>query len=245
MKLFLLIISTCILLNCRSQNTFPKLEMYAAPGLFFEQLNNDSLIPPKRHNSSRLGDVVSYSMQSVWTLKNQRWIFKGGIGFSQRHYSLNKYSIGDFFTALFLFDSPPRYDSFNISYVRFTNNYFELPVSFARILTKPGHNFQSTVGINVRSSLLLKSSADITFDNTYTPTQPDSMVVKKAYTQNASKFVLIAEPYIDGSFKIYKNAGGYFQFRPFSFYASRLNTEFTSSTVEFFSFAFGLYYSFR
>ena len=76
-------------------------------------------------------------LQVTVPLKNQRWLVKGGIGFSQRHYSLSKYSIGDFITILFLFDSPLRRDSFALSHVRFTNNYFQIPFSFTYMLNKP------------------------------------------------------------------------------------------------------------
>ena len=77
----------------QAQITTPRLEVFAAPGLFFEQLSNDELVPPGRQNNSRLGDVVSFGMQVAMPLKNQRFTLKGGAGFSQRHYSLNKYGL--------------------------------------------------------------------------------------------------------------------------------------------------------
>src|SRR5206468_6448463 len=110
-------------------NKNPKLEVQVTPGIFSEQLSNDALIPPNNTGDSRIGDVVSYGAQFAAPLKNQRFTIKAGIGFSQRLYSLNKYSFGDFLSSLFLFDSPYHGDKFNLSYVRFTNNYFQVPVS--------------------------------------------------------------------------------------------------------------------
>ena len=100
--LIFLFFNSCI----QAQNIKPKLEVYAAPGFFFEQLSGDSLVPPEKRNHARLGDISSFVLQAAVPLKNQRWLIKGGVGFSQRHYSLSKYSIGDFITSLFLFDSP-------------------------------------------------------------------------------------------------------------------------------------------
>jgi len=214
--------------------------------LFFEQLSNDELVPPHRQNHSRLGDVVSYAVQVATPMKNQRFTIKAGIGFSQRHYSLNKYSLDDFFISLFLFDSPLRRDSFSLSYVRFTNNYLQVPVSCSYTLTRPKHNFQLATGINLRSDFLVGRKANVIFDSIYKiPQQSDIIASKKLYTGNASTFVFTAEPYIEGSFAIHKNLGMLFQFRPFSFYSSKLDRRLTTSTVELFSFTFGAFYSLK
>lgn len=246
MKYIMPVICICFLTHAKCQNTKLKLEGYAAPGLFFEHFNNDSLIPPQKRNGTRLGDVTSYAVQAALPLKNEHWVLKAGIGFSQRHYSLNKYSLNDFFTAIFLFDSPPRRDSFNLSYIRFTNNYFQLPFSAAYVLNPANHRFQTEAGLNIRTDFLLKSNAALRFDSSYKiPLQSDLINVQHLYTANASKLIITLEPYIQTSFAIYKNLGIYMQFKPFSFYSYKLDKQFTASTNELLNFTFGISYSFN
>ena len=60
-----------------------------------------TLIPPNRNNDSRIGDVVSYGVQFATPLKNQRFTIKAGLGFSQRHYSITKYTLEMFYSASF------------------------------------------------------------------------------------------------------------------------------------------------
>lgn len=230
----------------KAQNVKPQLQVYAAPGFFFEQLSSDSLVPPEKRRHSRLGDISSFALQAAVPLKNQRWLIKAGAGFSQRHYSLSKYSIGDFITSLFLFDSRLRRDSFAISYVRFTNNYFQIPVSFAYMLNKPGNRFHLYTGLNLRADFLAKSKAEVRFDSSYKiPDAPDISAAQKVYTANATKFVFTVEPYIEGSFALYKKFGTFIQFRPFSFYSSQLDKKLTTSTGELLSFTFGASYSLK
>lgn len=243
----ILTVSFVLLYVCtQAQFNTPRIEIYAAPGLFFEKLSNDELVPPKRRSVSRLGDVGLYGLQVAMPLKNHRFTLKGGAGFSQRHYSLNKYNIDDIFTAFFYFDSYPRRDSFNLGYVRFTNNYFYIPLSFSYTVSNPAHKFRLAFGLNLRPEFLLQSNAAITFDSTYKiPQAADITAAKKLYTSNASKFLFTAESFIEGSFPVYKNTGIFFQFRPYSFYASPLDHRLTTSTIEAFSFTFGAFYSFK
>lgn len=236
-----LFLNICI----QAQNIKPKLEAYAAAGFFFEQLSSDSLVPPEKRKHSRLGDVSSFALQAGVPLKNQRWLFKGGVGFSERHYSLSKYSIGDFFIAIFSFDSPRR-DSFNISRVRFTDTYFQMPLSFAYLLNKPENNFHLYAGLNIRPDFLIKNKADVRFDSAYKiPSASDIVTAQKIYTANAAKFVLTVEPYLEASLDIHKKIGAFIQIRPFSLYSSSLNKQLTTSTAEFLSFTFGATYSFK
>src|SRR6478752_2482636 len=95
MKLILLAIFLSFSMYAQTQYTTPRIEGYVAPGLFSEQLSDDALIPPKHTNDSRIGDVVSYGVQFAAPLKNQRFTIKAGLGFSQRHYSITKYTLGD------------------------------------------------------------------------------------------------------------------------------------------------------
>ena len=246
MKNIFIIIFLIFCICSQAQNIKPELQVYAAPGFFFEQLSSDILVPPEKRNHSRLGDVTSFAVQAAVPFKNQRWLVKGGIGFSERHYSLSKYSIGDFITSLFLFDSPLRKDSFAISYVRFTNNYFQVPVSFVYMLNKPVNGFHIYAGLNFRADFLAKSNVEIDFDSAYKiPNASDINAAQKTYTANATKFVFTIEPYLEGSFTIYKKIGGFIQFRPLSFYSSALDKRLTTSTGELFSFTFGASYSLK
>ena len=246
MKNILVIIFLCFCIYSEAQNIKPQLQVYAAPGFFFEQLSRDSLVPPEKRNHSRLGDVTSFALQAAVPLKNKHWLIKAGAGFSQRHYSLSKYSIGDFITSLFLFDSPPRKDSFALTYVRFTNNYFQVPVSFAYMLNKPVNGFHLYAGLNLRADFLTKSKAEINFDSTFKiPDANDIDAAQKTYTANATKFAFTVEPYIEGSFTAYKKIGAFIQFRPLSFYSSSLDKRLTISTAEVFSFTFGATYSLK
>ena len=246
MKYFLLAAFLFGFIFSKAQYVNPKLELHITPGLFSEQLSNDALIPPNRTNDNRIGDVVSYAVQYAMPLKNQRFTIKAGIGFSQRHYSLNKYSFGDFLFGLFLFDSPYRGDTFNLSYVRFTNNYFQIPVSGSYTLTRPRHNFQLAVGLALSSNFLTSKKVKIIFDSTYKiPEQSDIDMANESYTHNTSTFVFTAQPYVEGSFSVYKKLGLLFQFGLPSYYSSSLDKRLTTSTVDIFSFTFGAFYSLK
>ena len=245
MKLLLTAIFIFIFTAIDAQINQPKIEVSVTPGFFFEQLSADSLVPPGRRNKTRLGDVTSYSFQVAAPLKNKRFTIKAGAGFSQRHFSLNKYGIGDFFTAFFLFDSPGRRDSFSLSYVRFTNNYFELPVSASYTLTRPVKNFQLSIGLNLRSDFLLKSNAAVIFDSTYKiPASPDIALAKSIYSSDATKYVLTIQPYLEGFFNVYKKLGLFFQFSPLSA-STKLDKRLTTSTTGIFDLTFGLFYNLK
>jgi hypothetical protein len=244
-KLSLTAILVFILTTTNAQINQPKIEVSALPGLFFEQLSADSLVPPGRRNKTRLGDVTSYAIQVAVPLKNKRFTIKAGAGFSQRHYSLNKYGIGDIFTALFLFDSPARTDSFNLSYVRFTNNYFQVPVSASYTVTRPVKNFQLSFGLNLRSDFLIKSNPHVVFDSTYkTPSSPDIAMAKSIYARNATNYVLTIQPYMEGLFNVYKKLGLFFQFSLLSA-STKLDTQLTTSTTGIFDFSFGAFYNLK
>ena len=231
-----------------AQNIHPRIELYAAPGFFLEQLNNDSLIPPDRRMHSRLGDIVSYGMQYRFSQKNKRLLLKTGIGFSERNYSLNKYSLDGFFVSLFSFGLGSKKDTFAVAYVKLTNRYLQIPVSVAWLFTRPdkGKVVTLSAGINFHSDFLLKSKARIDTDSSYyIPSAEGLNELQDKYTSGATKYVLTAEPYFETSINIYKGIGFYTQFSPFSFYASKLNQEYTSSTFNVFNFSFGLFYNFN
>ncbi|WP_143075787.1 outer membrane beta-barrel protein [Parafilimonas terrae] len=244
MKSILTVSFALLYMYTQAQFNTPRIEAYVAPGLFFEKLSNDELVPPKRREVSRLGDVGLYGLQIAVPLKNQRFTLKSGAGFSQRHYSLNKYSLNDLIAMIIPFGHGS--DSFAINNVRFTNNYFQIPLSFSYTVSSPVHKFKLAFGLTLRPEFLLQSSAAVAFDSAYRIPQPaDVITAKKLYTSNASKFLFTAESFVEGSFPVYKNTGMFFQFRPYSFYASPLDKRLTTSTIEAFSFTFGAFYSFK
>ncbi len=246
MKLILLGISLSFFICAEAQYTAPRIEASFAPGLFLEKLSNNALIPPNRNNDSRIGDVVSYGAQFAAPLKNQRFTIKAGLGFSQWHYDISRYNWGKVSSSLFIFDSPYRNDTFSLNYVHFTNNYLQVPLSGSYTLTRPQHNFQFSAGLTLKSEFLIKRKVEINFDSLYKIPQPgDIEMAKYMYTRNASTFVFIAEPYIEGSFSVYKKIGLFFQFSPLSYYTSPLDKRLTTSSVEFFSFTFGAFYSLK
>lgn len=247
MKHFALFIAIVLTTSALSaQKLLPQLEAYTGGGLFFERLNSDTLVPTARRNKQRLGDVSSLGLQVVLQPAKERWLIKAGLGFSLRHYSMNKYTIGDFFTSLFLFDAPARRDTTTISYVRLTNKYLQIPVSVAyRLAGSATSTATLTAGVNLRSDFLLSSQAQVDFDAAYL--QPTAATVngfKQLYTKQAASFVLTVEPYIQGSVLIYKGLGLFMQVRPFSLYASRLDNRFTSSTTELIGGSVGIVYQF-
>jgi hypothetical protein len=246
MKYIFTIIFSSIIVFVNAQYKNTKLQVYITPGLNTIQLGDNDLIPPNKKNVSRIGDVVSFGLQVASPLKNKRFTLSAGVGFSQRHYSLTKYSFADFISGLFLFDSPYHGDTFNLSYVRFTNNYFQVPVSGTYTLTRPYHNFQLAVGLSLRSDFLVSNKAAITFDSTYkVPQASDIEAAQKSYTANTSKFVFTAAPYVESSFNVSRKTGLLFQFSFPSYYSSRLDKTLTKSTVELFSFTFGAFYSLK
>ncbi|MBV9962156.1 MAG: outer membrane beta-barrel protein [Parafilimonas sp.] len=240
MKYFLLTTFLFCSVYCNAQIYKPKLEIVATPGLFVESTSYDSLLPAHQKRAARIGDVTSYAMQLSLPLKNERWTVKAGIGFSQRHFSINKYTLDDFFIALFAFDAQPHRDSFNLSRIKFTDNYFQVPLSCSYTVTRPLHNFQLAFGINVLSNFLITAKANLTFDSTYkTPAASDIAYAKNVYTHNASKYVCTIQPYAEASFLISKKLGLLFQSGFPSYYSSRLDKRLTTSTIELFSFTFG------
>lgn len=240
-SIFILFCTLFIFSFSFSQNGNQKIKAFAETGLFNERFNYDSLIPERRRGGERLGDVNSFGLQYEFKLGNTNWFAKTGLGFSNRHYSISKYSFGDIFFAFFLFDAPQKKDSFAINYVRFTNKYLQIPLSLSYNFSRR-RNSQFKVGINLRSDFLLESKASFKLDSTNTN---DIFVLEKAYTSDATKSIFTLEPYIEQSFRVYKNAGMYYQFRPFSFTSAKLNNRFTVSTNEFLSLTFGVFYDLK
>jgi len=180
-------------------------------------------------------------------LGKSRWMIKGGLGYTEKHYSINKYSLGDFFTDLFLFDTPPPRDTSSISFVRFTNQYLQVPFSVAYSCVRREHGLATlAVGIDIRSDILLHSNAQIEFDDTYAqPTPATVNNFKQLYTEGATNYTVTVEPYLEVSFFVYKAIGMYVQAKPLSYYSSPLDKRFTSATAEAFKGNIGIMYDFN
>ncbi|MBS1746641.1 MAG: outer membrane beta-barrel protein [Bacteroidetes bacterium] len=246
MKIICTVIFLFAFLPVIAQYKNPKLQAYISPGITLVQLSNNDLIPPGKKHQTRIGDIFSCGVQFTSPLKNKRFVLSYGAGFSQQHYSFSKYSIGDFITYLFLFDAPNNIDTFKINYVRFTNDYFDVPLSASFTITKPKRNFQLAAGLSLRPGFLVYNNARIDFDYTYNnPSSEQITATKKDYTDNASSFVFTATPYFEASFNTNKNFGLLFRSNLPSFYATPPDKQLTTSTIELFSFTFGAFYSFK
>lgn len=150
-----------------------------------------------------------------------------------------------FLLRFFYLIQPARTDSFNLSYVRFTNNYLQVPVSASYTITRPVKNFQLSAGLNLRSDFLFESNAAVVFDSAYKiPSSPDITMAKSVYERNATNYVLTVQPYMEGLFNVYKKLGLFFQFSLFSA-STKLDTRLTTSTTGIFDFSFGAFYNLK
>lgn len=248
-KLLMVALFGITALPLSAQNALPRVEAYAAPGLFFEHLNGDPLVPKHQRNASRLGDDVSAGAMVAFGAAHNRLLFKGGLAFRQMHYSMAKYNPGDFFVALFSFDAGPRpKDTFALSYVRFTNSYLEVPLAASVALTRRRYGLPGlAAGVSIRPAFLLSSNPAVKADPYVLPQPgPQQMeAFKKLYKQDAAKTIITVEPYFEASFFVYKRVGMLWQFRPFTFYTSPLNKRFTWQTTGLLGFTFGAVYDFN
>ncbi len=225
----------------QAQSNTPRLEAYISPGLFFEELSNNELIPPDRRNGSRLGDNISYGLQVAVPMKNNHFTLRAGAGFNVRHYSLNKYSLIDLNFSL-----SPEIDTFHLSHIYFKNNYSQIPLSFSYTIASNRKKFKLGFGLSLCFEFLLDKNVHVTFDSAYfIPQQTDIVAAKQLYAANTTKFVFTAASFVEGSFAFNKNTGLFFMFTPFSFYSSPLNKALTTSTMEIISFTGGLFYKFK
>ena len=228
----------------KAQTRKGRIEAYATPSLFSTQLSNDSLVPPKRRGTTRLGDVSCFGLQYGVPITSHLLV-KAGIGYTIRHFSMNKYGLDDFFTALFAFDSSPRKDSFAISNVRYTNRYVEVPLSVSFGSNNLSKRLHLNYGMNVRLQFLIKSNVTIIPDATASFILPAEMAqIQHAYTKDMNSFVLAVEPFMDVNMRIYKGAGVYFRCKPFALYASPLSSRVTKGEAEFLGTGFGIWYQF-
>lgn len=248
-KLALLCCFASAMLTTFCQATKPKIDIYAAPGIFIEGLNNNVLVPKSEQDGGRIGDDASFGAVVNLPVRKGIFMVKAGLGYHEMHYSMSKYSIGDFIGALFLFDAPYSHDTFPISRVRFTNKYLEVPLAFAFHISHRRNDLNGlSVGVYVKPSFLLNSHADITADTFASRTPPSpglQRAYQKLYTQDATKFTLIVQPYIEWSFNINNGLGFITQIRPLSWYSSPLNKKFTNFTAQLFGFTAGVVYDFN
>jgi len=233
-----------------SQATLPRIDIYGSQGLFLEQLNYSELIPEHQRNQARLGDDFSFGTTIKFPLTKGRWVIGAGVGYKQMHYSMSKYTIGDFISGLFLFDAGGnRVDTFPLSRVRFVSSYIEVPLSFAFHLPNRHNNlFGFSAGINIKPSFLLKSKPQFTFDegqNIPVVTNDSRQKLYNAYSKDASKIIINIQPYLEWSMNFSKGFGMGVQLWPLSYYGSKLNDTFTSYTYGLISFSAAFIYDFN
>lgn len=241
-----IILSICLLLCtiCLAQtNSNQQIEVFEMPQLFTATLSSDSLVPPKQRKVSRLGDEAIFGFQ-YGRMLGKHFLIKAGIGFSTRHYSMTKYSIGDIIGDLFLFDSPPQHDSFPISRMQYTLHYFEVPINISYEKANRHAAVQFHYGLMTRLQFLTQSKAAITIDSSSFVSLDHVAQAEKVYANDVNSFVFTIQPYADLSFRLYKGLQLYMRFSPFSFYSSSLNKRISTSQSEFFGVGLGITYHF-
>ena len=213
-------------------------------GLFTANLSSDSLVPPKRRHTSRLGDGAQFAIQYGQRV-GRHITLKAGIGFSNREYSLVKYKVGDILSSIFIFDSPLHTDSFPIARVQYKLNYLDLSLSVAFEKGGEGRVVQAKCGLMARLQFLTHKQAIITPDDAPAISVPTNIALaEKAYTENVNAFVISFSPYCDVSFRVYKGVHVYYRLAPFSVYASSLDHRITTGQAEYVSNGVGISYQF-
>lgn len=192
-------------------------------GIFYiTQFQQDSLVPPKRRG--RRGVVTELMANSYYefTLKNLRWKYKAGIGYSQKEMVLNKYSLGDILFAFFPFSSFQP-DTFRIQSIRYKYDYLNVPLGFAYRLTRKSTNwFQAQVGLQANVGFCINKNVVLKFDPTVPPPSPsETDQLKGIYNTGASSVVVGLLPRLDLNARIYKSVGIFYGVQ---FYTLQLNS---------------------
>jgi len=246
-KILITTLSLSFFFQAISQNNNPRIELYTAPGLFLEKLNYDSLVPTFQRGNTRFSTAVSFATQYSYPLFNQRIWVKMGIGYSKRYFSLTNTGLDQDRSWFLPLGNPPRQDSIIISYIKFRNTYLQIPISISLIRSHDvaKKRTRALLGLNLRFEYLMRNNAEITAYSRSGGSITKEAVeqLKSIYTKDATKWVVVLSPFIEFSSYIHKNLGMFLQFEPVSLYASKLNSRVTASTIEFYSYKFGFYYS--
>ena len=202
----------------------------------------DSLVPPKRRGKSRLDDIFFFNCYFTYSLRNPRININAGIGYVYRDFQLNKNNFGDFFTAIFSFDSYLR-DTFTIQQVKMKSYYLNVPVGFSYNLTQDKNQAaQFHVGLQVNSSFLVGQQVTATFDPAYSnPNSQQIKEIEKKYAATERSFVLSIQPRMDLKVKVYRNIGLFLNLQPVIFRINSYNKT-LYKTRAFFCGSLGAYF---
>ena len=213
-------------------------------GIGLVTYSNDSLVPPKRRGKSRFDDLSFINGYFSFSLRNPRYNFKTGIGYSHRDFQLNKNNLGDFFIAIFSFGSNPS-DTFKIQQVKMNSQYLNVPIGFSYRLTKDKNKVvEFRVGLQVNSSFLVGQQVTVTFDPFYfTPTPQQAIEIEKEYAATERTFVISIQPRMDLRVRIYRNMGLFTNLQPVIINLKSYNTRLVK-TRSYSSASFGVYFDF-
>lgn len=245
MKFLLLIFFSVIAFSSSAQ--IKKYSVLAEGGgaVSLFRFSKDSLVPPKRQGKTGVSSDGYAGVYFLFSLHNPAFKYKVGIGYTERGFTLNKYSFGDFFTSLFLFDSYGNSDSFHLQSVHIRNQYVNIPVGFSYRLSKNKRRIcEVYTGIQLNSNILVTSNAAANFDSIYIiPTTSQKNAVEKRYAQTSGRFLVSLMPRMDLRFTVYRELGIDMTLFPFIFDINSSNKELISGAFGFVG-LLGVHYDF-
>ncbi len=222
MKIFLL----AVLINCSlitaAQIKYERTELVT--GAFFNPFSytKDSMVLPRSRNKLSFGDEFNIDLQAKFSLPNKRIRLLAGLGYSQRHFSMNKFNLGDFVLIFIPFYSNKN-DTAYLSRVRFTSQYINIPLGLEyRLSANEQHRVTFFAGLKLVSSIKMASSVTSTADtNYYRPSATQMNSINDAYNNTLNKYLLHIEPYLDMDIYFAKGFGMRMGLFPISGYATR------------------------
>lgn len=213
--------------------------------LAFYTYTYDSLVPPKKQGKAGLLSDACVNVYYSLPAFHSSLKLKIGFGYVDRTFNINKYSLGDFIAAFFIFDGVRRRDSFHIRQVRIRNQYLNIPVGISYRLAK-GRPKRVEVygGIQLNVGVLLSSKANAFFDSAWViPTSAQKENVEQEYSKTASRFVVNILPRLDMKINVFHDLGLYMNLQPFVFYFNSSNKRLIRNSVGF-NGDLGIYYDF-
>jgi hypothetical protein len=242
MKIYLTAISilVCCMIHAQKKSNTVLAETGGAISL--QSFTQDSLVPPRRKGKIAAADDLHASVQYLFSLPGTQLKLRAGIGYAERHFSLNKTSFGDMFTAIFGFGAV-RQDTFHLSQVRMTNKYINIPVGFSyRLAHGRPKRVEVHAGVQVNNLFLISSQASGRFDSAYhIPTPAEKTRVENEYGHTATKYVSSLYPRIDLRIAVIRQLGINLTLQPLMVYFNSTNKRILQNSTSFAGFA-GLYY---
>jgi len=221
MKTFLLMLLLFCTISSEAQLKYERTEIVTGGFINPFSYTKDSMVLPRSRNKLSFGDEFNADLQVCFALPNKRFRVTGGVGYSQRHFSMNKFNVGDF--VLLVIPFAYKWDTAYLSRVRFTGQYINVPLGFeCRLSATEKHRVTFFTGIRLISSIKIASSVDATADTNYfRPSVSQLNSIKDAYNNTLNSYLLRIEPYLDMDIYFVKGFGMRMGLFPLSFYATR------------------------